>query len=169
WLHGAWVLLLIVVAVAWFVLNQSAPPPPVPPTPPAGQGPDSYTHLRWGNPSGAREDLADRDNYLMRKPYFALSYNDAKGTPNWVSWCLKHGDFRPAKRVDAFHPDESLPRGFRKVRPADYNGTGFDRGHLCPNGDRMGDDAAAEATFVMTNMIPQSPNCNQKAWADLEE
>jgi endonuclease G len=105
----------------------------------------------------------------MRKPYFALSYNDAKGTPNWVSWCLKPGDFRSAQRTDAFHPDGSLPRGFRKVRPAEYNGTGFDRGHLCPNGDRMGDPAAAEATFVMTNMIPQSPNCNQKAWADLEE
>jgi endonuclease G len=122
-----------------------------------------------GNPSGATDDAKDPNNYLMRKPYFALSYNDAKGTPNWVSWCLKPGDFQPAKRTDSFHPDETLPRGFRKVRPSDYNGSGFDRGHMCPNGDRMGDPAAAEATFVMTNMVPQSPNCNQKAWADLEE
>lgn len=138
---------------------------------PAPSAADSSAHLTMGNPSGATDDpKKDPDNYLMRKPYFALSYCDAKGTANWVSWCLKHGDFRlGAKRVDAFHPDDSLPRGFRKVRPVDYNGTGFDRGHLCPNGDRMGDDAGAEATFVMTNMIPQSPNCNQKAWADLEE
>jgi len=27
---------------------------------------------------------ANRDNYLMVKPFFALSYNDTNGTPNWV-------------------------------------------------------------------------------------
>lgn len=170
---------LVLALVALLVRTCVRPPEPTdaPPDSPSPAGPaassaaDPSTQLAMGNPSGATDDARDPNNFLMRKPYFALSYNDAKGTPNWVSWCLKPGDFRlGAPRVDAFHPDDSLPRGFRKVRPADYNGTGFDRGHVCPNGDRMGGEpGAAETTFVMTNMIPQAPNCNQKAWADLEE
>src|SRR3954471_23929474 len=44
----------------------------------------SNANLLLGNPSGA--GTSDRDNYLMVKPYFVLSYNNQKGEPNWVSW-----------------------------------------------------------------------------------
>ncbi len=50
----------------------------------------------------------------------------------------------------------------------DYTGGGFDRGHLCPHSDRAADQAMSFATFVMTNIIPQAPNVNEKAWAQLE-
>src|SRR5258707_53869 len=43
-------------------------------------------HLLLGNPSGATPDPANENNYLMPKPYYALSYNNSAGTPNWVSW-----------------------------------------------------------------------------------
>jgi len=121
-----------------------------------------------GNPSNATTDPAQPDNYLMVKEYFALSYNNAKGTPNWVSWCLKQSDLGSAPRTE-FHPDTTLPSTFKQVKPADYNGSGFDRGHVCPHGDRTATPEASEATFAMTNMIPQSPACNQKAWADFED
>jgi endonuclease G len=160
-------VLLLVLVVAYLSSRDRGPEPTD--NPPAAPSPaDASVHLAMGNPSRAADDPQTPDNYLMRKTYFALSYNDSKGTANWVSWCLKDGDFHPAQRADSFRPDDELPRGFRRVRPADYTGTGFDRGHLCPNGDRMG-TPGAEATFVMTNMVPQSPHCNQRAWADLEE
>jgi endonuclease G len=141
--------------------------PTAPPTgPPAAE---EYPHLRWGNPSGAKEDGADKDDYLMKKKYFALSYNNAKGAPNWVSWRLVKEDLGNAKRADAFVPDDDLPDGFKKVVTRDYAGSGFDRGHMCPHSDRASDDEASEATFVMTNIVPQSPPNNQKAWANLED
>lgn len=171
--RAASIAVTLVLALAAFLVRACARPPEPTDAPSDSTTPsaaDPSVHLTMGNPSGAADDVKEPNNYLMRKPHFALSYNDAKGTPNWVSWCLKAGDIRlGAPRVDAFHPDEALPRGFRKVLPRDYNGTGFDRGHLCPNADRGGDPKAAEATFVMTNMVPQAPNCNQKAWADMEE
>src|SRR5690606_17474504 len=34
--------------------------------------------------------------------------------------------------------------------------------------DRTNSTATNSATFLMTNMIPQAPNNNQKLWADLE-
>lgn len=137
-------------------------------TPAAGAPPQEYWHLRYGNPSGATEDAADKDNFLMKKPYFALSYNNTKGTPNWASWRLVAEDLGEADRVP-FYSDDTLPAGFKVVKPKDYTGSGFDRGHMCNHSDRAATDESSEATFVMTNMIPQSPNNNQKAWDQLEE
>jgi len=88
-------------------------------------------HLKMGNPSNAMTKTRDRDNYLMEKPYFALSYNDSKGTPNWVSWRLTVADLGRAARYP-FYPDQTLPGGFTRILPADYTGSGFDRGHMCP-------------------------------------
>lgn len=119
-------------------------------------------HLLLGNPSGARPNSADRDNYLMCKPAFALSYNSSKGTPNWVSWRVVREDLGDSRRVP-FYPDEELPRGFRRVQPRDYSGSGFDRGHMCPHSDR-GTSELTAYTFAMTNIVPQSPALNQKAW-----
>jgi endonuclease G len=133
-----------------------------------GAAPSDSIHLTMGNPSGATPDVANRDNFLMTKPYFALSYNNAKGTPNWVSWCLRESDLGNAPRSQ-FYPDPELPRSFKHVTPRDYSGSGFDRGHMCPHSDRSSNAEMANATFVMTNIIPQSPVCNQDAWADLED
>jgi endonuclease G len=121
-----------------------------------------------GNPSGATDDSSNRDNYLMVKPYFALSYNDSKGTPNWVSWQVTAADLGKAPRKPTFDPDRSLPGGFHQVTMHDYDRSGFDRGHMCPHSDRAGNQEMSYATFVMTNIIPQAPNVNRKAWEHLE-
>jgi endonuclease G len=39
---------------------------------------------------------------------------------------------------------------------------------MCPSADRTSSVANNSATFLMTNMIPQSPNNNQIPWANLE-
>jgi endonuclease G len=104
----------------------------------------------------------------MRKEYFALSYDDDKGTPNWVSWRLVKDDLGHALRPDVFLPDDDLPPGFTKVFTRDYNGAGFDRGHMCPAGDRSASPESIKATFVMTNVVPQSPANNRKTWERLE-
>ena len=121
-----------------------------------------------GNPSSATADPSRRDNYLMLKPYFDLSYNDSNGTPNWVSWRVTRDDLGEAPRKPTFDPDNSLPPGFKVAVHKDYSGSGFDRGHMCPHGDRAANEEMSFATFVMTNIIPQAPNVNRKAWAQLE-
>src|SRR4051812_11733605 len=73
-----------------------------------------YPHLRMGNPSRATDDPDNKDNYLMKKEHFALSYNNAGGTPNWVSWQLTRHDLGNVPRRQ-FHPDTTLPRGFYRV------------------------------------------------------
>lgn len=126
-----------------------------------------YLHLKMGNPSRATTNAANKNNYLMTKKDFALSYNDRKGTPNWVSWRLVKSNIGRAPRV-GFFPDADLPKGFKRVSPSDYTGSGFDRGHLCPHGDRSASASMGKSTFVMTNIAPQSPDINRNAWNQLE-
>ena len=125
-------------------------------------------NLKMGNPSGASADPAARDNYLLDKPEYATSYNNGKGTPNWVSWRLAKADLGRAPR-DSFYADPALPAGFLRVEPAEYDGSGFDRGHMCPHGDRTASAASSLATFAMTNIIPQSHDLNTMAWESLED
>ena len=126
-------------------------------------------NLFLGNPSAATLDPADRDNFLMVKPYYVLSYNSDNGTPNWVSWRVTIADLGDAPRKPEFDPDMSLPAGFNVVTMHDYSRSGFDRGHMCPHSDRNANVEMSYATFVMTNIIPQAPNVNRKAWEQEEE
>jgi endonuclease G len=136
---------------------------------PASDSLAATVDLLLGNPSSATTDPDNRANYLMLKPYYALSYNEPKGIPNWVSWRLTQLDLGSAPRKQLFDPDITLPRGFYRVTHKDYSGSGFDRGHMCPHSDRAAGEAMSFATFIMTNIIPQAPNVNQKVWADLED
>src|SRR5262249_14700780 len=102
-----------------------------------------------GNPSAARADRSRPDNYLLRKRQYALSYNNAKGSANWVSWHLSKDWLGNTARGNSFAPDLSLPAGFFAARPNDYRGSGFDKGHLCPAADRSASKADMDATFLM--------------------
>jgi endonuclease G len=124
-------------------------------------------NLLMGNPSQAKHGLFQWNNFLLEKRHFALSYNNRKGIPNWVSWRLSKKDVGSAPRKE-FHPEPDLPFWFTQITPSDYTGSGFDRGHLCPHSDRSADDDMSYETFSMANMIPQSPRVNEKAWAQLE-
>ncbi len=123
--------------------------------------------LLMGNPSQAKHSIFKPNNFLMEKRHFALSYNNRKGVPNWVSWRLTQKDLGHAPRKE-FHPDQDLPFWCTRIMPSDYTGSGFDRGHMCPHSDRNADEDMSYETFVMSNMVPQSPRVNHKAWAQLE-
>ena len=126
----------------------------------------SALYLALGNPSNANQ--SDAKNYLLINQQYALSYNREKGTPNWVSWHVDAGDLTGVDRQNNFRPDDRLPADFPHVTPNDYTGSGFDRGHVCPSADRASSPEANSATFLMTNMTPQTPDLNRNVWEHLE-
>jgi endonuclease G, mitochondrial len=71
------------------------------------------------------------------------------------------------KRKNTFHAEEKLPESDR-AELADYVRSGFDRGHLAPNGD-MDSESAQHESFSLANIIPQHPKNNQRIWAAIEE
>ncbi|MEM7594628.1 MAG: DNA/RNA non-specific endonuclease, partial [Cyanobacteria bacterium P01_A01_bin.83] len=122
-------------------------------------------HLKYGNPSGADNQV---NNYLLEKPEYALSYNCQAGIPNWVSWQLDSSWLGQTERTNDFRPEPNLPADCYAVRPKDYQRSGYDRGHLIPSGDRTRSRLDNSSTFVMSNMIPQSPSNNREVWRELE-
>ena len=129
---------------------------------------DPAENMAMGNPSGATTDVNNPLNYLLVKTQYVVSYNRDRGTPNWVSWHLDSTNIGSTNRQNDFRPDPSLPASWYQVLDTDYSGSGFDRGHHCPSGDRTDTVANNSATFFMTNMMPQAPNNNQGPWNLLE-
>jgi endonuclease G len=130
---------------------------------------DTNDNLALGNPSGAVTSTSSPTNYLLIKPQYTVGYNRDAGKPLWVSWHLDQTDLGSTPRQDDFRADASLPSGWYQVKPTDYTGSGFDRGHNCPSADRTATVADNSATFLMSNMMPQAPNNNQQTWGDLED
>lgn len=127
-------------------------------------------HLALGNPSGASSDPAQPANYLIVRDQYALSYQRDRGIPMWVSWHLDASDLGATPRYSGpFITDTSLPIGWPRVTHNDYTNSGYDRGHMTPSADRTATVADNEATFILTNVLPQAPTNNQGLWAQLEE
>jgi endonuclease G len=124
-------------------------------------------NVRFGMPTRAKADTTQSEDYLIERQQYSLSYNAKKHTPNWVSWCLRKDDIGKSMR-GAFEPDPLLPKGFARVTTQVYNGSGFDRGHMCPAQDRSSRQADMDTTFYLTNIVPQSPHSNQHGWERLE-
>jgi len=143
-------------------------PPGVPNAPITNVEQAQKIYLALGNPSNATGNTANADNYLMVNNAYALSYNNSRGAANWVAWRITGTDFGEAERQNDFRPDPNLPKSFTRITPADYTGSGFDRGHLCPSADRSSSQEANSATFFMTNMMPQTPDLNRNVWNDFE-
>lgn len=124
--------------------------------------------LPFGNPSNASADISNRNNFLLFKRSFVLSYNNDRGTANWIAWRTTINDLGESLPRPQFEPDPDLPLTFKKVTPMDYSGSGYDRGHMVPSADRFGDPESNSQTFLMTNVVPQATDLNQFVWEKLE-
>jgi endonuclease G, mitochondrial len=131
-----------------------------------GSGAALSRHTTLGIPSPA--STTDINNFLSVKSGYVVSYNGGRKVPNWVSWELNTSYLGSAARQDDFRPDDTLPANVPQASLADYVGSGYDRGHMCPSADRNLTVAANQQTFFLTNMVPQAANNNQGPWANLE-
>ncbi len=152
---------LLVPAVGLIVAAAVAGQPPKKDPPPKNR------NTRWGLPGPAKADPQNKDAFLIDRPQYVMSYSDKKKTANWVAWNLVKADIGRVAR-GAFEEDPDLPPGFVRVQFNTYTGSGLDRGHLCPSKDRSASEADNDAVFLMTNIVPQSPACNQTGWERLE-
>ena len=98
-----------------------------------------------------------------------INFNCELGHANWVSWTVTARDIGTTKRTKDFHQEANLPHeNCLNPLPSDLSGSGFDRGHMAPSGDRTRDREYNKGVFSMANIVPQAPQVNQKGWNDLE-
>lgn len=101
---------------------------------------------------------------------FAVMHSGITRTPLWSAHHLTATRIRDAReldRQDSFRAEDRLPASER-AELSDYRGSGYDRGHLVPNGD-MATRSQQYDSFSLANMVPQSPNNNRVVWNNLEQ
>ena len=104
---------------------------------------------------------------ICRTGYF-LQHDAALKIPVWVAWSLTPEHVNGCvERSNAFAADQSLPRGAR-AELGDYAGSGYDIGHVAPNGDQGWDVQVERESFYLSNMMPQLPGLNRGIWKLLE-
>jgi endonuclease G, mitochondrial len=102
---------------------------------------------------------------------FVLLHSGVTRTPIWSAERLTKDRIEAASQLDrpsssAFHAEKRLPKSERSEL-SDYQQSGFDRGHMSPNGDMSTEDAQEES-FSLANMIPQHPCHNEVMWEGIE-
>ena len=112
--------------------------------------------------------LKDKPEVILRRTGYTVSYNTKTQIPNWVAWKLTASHTRGSaeRGQEIFNEDTEAP--YPRVTDADYYGSGFDRGHMCPAGDNKWDRRAMNETFLFTNVCPQVHRLNAGPWNDLE-
>ena len=110
----------------------------------------------------------NRPNFIVERRGYALGYDNIHRQALWVSYALTadHVINRVARRGDFFAEDPVL-LGFSSTL-ADYRGSGYDRGHLCPAADQAWSKETMRDSFYMSNMSPQTPMFNRGIWRELE-
>lgn len=104
---------------------------------------------------------------VVKHSHFMLSYNEPFEQAEWVAYTLK--------REHLTHDDRKRPYFIEdpkvRTKSADwrnYKGSGYDRGHLCPAGDRRFTKQAYNETFYTSNISPQNREFNAGVWNELE-
>ena len=105
---------------------------------------------------------------LLDNGYYRVVYDDSLGIPVRAEWTIEKRYLGKEKRDAswAFREDTRLPKP--RVTTKCYNGTGFDRGHLCPSADWTASRPLMRGTFLMSNICPQTPECNRRYWLATE-
>ena len=149
--------------------TRTTPPPPLPirrddPQVPAVPPVDPSGLFQYGFPG----PVAD----VRSAPSLTSSFDRARRNPHWVaehitpqSLALNNGN----RRHSLFAEDLSIPEKFR-AKLADYQRSGFDRGHQVPAADAKWTQEAMDATFALSNMCPQvGDGFNRDYWAHFED
>ncbi|KJD37054.1 endonuclease [Tamlana sedimentorum] len=99
---------------------------------------------------------------------YSLSYNEAHEQAEWVAYELKKEHLANTNfKRPYFEIDEAVKTTAAHWR--NYKNSGYDRGHLCPAGDRKYSKAAHDETFLTSNISPQEHEFNAGIWNTLEQ
>lgn len=106
--------------------------------------------------------------WALHNSTYDVLYDNIDHVPVSVTWKLRPKDFQTKRSRVAkyFRADNRVSKP--RVKHADFDGSGYMRGHLCPAGDRTETKALMKSTFLMTNVAPMTEKLNCGLWSDLE-
>ena len=105
---------------------------------------------------------------IVEHHHFSLSYHEAYEQAEWVAYLLAKADLTDDDRKRPYFIEDPKVRS-KSADWRNYRGSGFDRGHLCPAGDRRFSAYAYDETFYTSNISPQDNAFNAGVWNRLEQ
>ena len=104
---------------------------------------------------------------LLRYDAFDVHFNSNRGIANCACYEIVVNELNgTSERSGEFMPDSGV-KGC--PTPADYAGSGMDRGHLVPAADLKWNEEAMRQSFLLTNVCPMHKALNEGGWTKLEE
>jgi len=150
-------LLLLCIIGFWIFENYYTPATYTEPYPDAEQTiiPDYFV------PGSAKGELVKHQHYW-------LSYNEKYEQAEWVGYKLKKSHLTHDDRKRPFFIEDPKVKS-KSADVKNYRNSGYDRGHLCPAGDRRFAEFAYKETFYTSNIAPQKRDFNAGIWNRLEK
>lgn len=99
---------------------------------------------------------------------YEVIYDYSHMAPAAVLWELRSSDFagKQLAKPKHFKMDSKLPKP--RVKNSAFSFTGYQRGHLCPSGDRDSRRDWFKDTFYTSNIVPMTSVTNSGAWKETE-
>ncbi|WP_082548208.1 DNA/RNA non-specific endonuclease [Massilia sp. Root335] len=100
---------------------------------------------------------------------FSVLHSGITRTPLWSAEHLQAQNIAAAQelsRENSFHSEPRL-QSDQRAELSDYARSGYDRGHMAPNGD-MPDRDSQRDSFSLANIVPQNGENNRNLWAGIE-
>lgn len=99
---------------------------------------------------------------------YSLSYSESHEQAEWVAYELKKSHLSNTNfKRPYFQVDKAVKTKAAHWR--NYKKSGYDKGHLCPAGDRKYSKSAFDETFLTSNISPQKNAFNAGVWNRLEQ
>ena len=107
-------------------------------------------------------------NDVVSHSYYTLSYSEDHEQAEWVYYSLNSNQLNSSiERKNNFRADNKVKTSSAQLY--DYEGSGYDRGHLAPAADMKYNTNSMSESFFMSNMSPQSPSFNRGIWRKIEK
>ncbi len=105
---------------------------------------------------------------IVHHQNYSLSYSEPHEQAEWVAYELKASHISSTNhKRPYFEIDNAVKTG--AAHWGNYKKSGYDKGHLCPAGDRRFTQEAHDETFLTSNISPQEHQFNAGVWNRLEQ
>ena len=107
-------------------------------------------------------------NAIYHRSAYIFSYSESHEQSEWVAYYLDVDDINSTHFDRPFFTQDPLVKS-ASADWRNYKKSGYDKGHLCPAGDRKESYKSFQETFFTSNISPQEHEFNSGLWNRLEE
>jgi endonuclease G len=100
--------------------------------------------------------------------FYSVSYHEDFEQAEWVAYELESSHIKSGNFKRPYFVEDPLIKT-KSASYRNYKNSGYNKGHLCPAGDRKFSKEAFDETFLMSNVTPQTYQFNSGIWNRLEQ